>query len=142
MYMQFALIENEKVTPAPGLHGTCPGCGSVMIAKCGKHRLWHWAHKGERSCDPWWETETRWHRTWKNYFAREWQEVIQRDQTGEKHIADVRTSDGMVIELQHSHMKPEERIARENFYRNMVWVVDGTRLASDRPGLRRRCRTS
>ena len=34
----------------------------------------------------------------------------------------------MVIEFQHSHIDPLERVSRENFYNNMVWVVDGTRL--------------
>lgn len=53
------------------------------------------------------------------------------ERTGEKHIADVRTSQGLVIEFQHSHIQPKERTSREKFYRNMVWVVDGTRLKRD-----------
>ncbi len=56
---------------------------------------------------------------------------FQMNERGEKHIADVRTSHGLVIEFQHSHIDPEERTARENFYKNMVWVVDGTRLKRD-----------
>ena len=47
--------------------------------------------------------------------------------------ADVRTPHGLVIEFQHSHLDPLERAARERFYRNMVWVVDGTRLQRDYP---------
>lgn len=35
------------------------------------------------------------------------------------------------IEFQHSHIQPRERTSREKFYRNMVWVVDGTRLKRD-----------
>ena len=38
-----------------------------------------------------------------------------------------------MIEFQHSHLKPLERTARERFYGNMVWVVDGTRLQRDYP---------
>ena len=80
------------------------------------------------------ETETQWHRNWKNKFPIVWQEIFLHDeQTGELHIADVRTEHGLVIEFQHSHIKPEERISRENFYKNMVWVVDGTRLTRDYP---------
>ena len=51
----------------------------------------------------------------------------------EKHIADVRTIHNLVIEFQHSTIKQEERISREKFYKNMLWVVDGTRLKNDYP---------
>jgi hypothetical protein len=34
---------------------------------------------------------------------------------------------GLVIEFQHSTIKLEERISREEFYKKMIWVVDGTR---------------
>ena len=64
----------------------------------------------------------------------ECQEFIQYDEKlAEKHIADVRTHHGLVIEFQHSHLDPQERAARERFYGNMVWVVDGTRLRRDYP---------
>ncbi|WP_338692230.1 MULTISPECIES: competence protein [Bradyrhizobium] len=95
-------------------------------------RIPHWAHKAIRNCDSWIEPETEWHRAWKNKFPTEWQEFIQHDgQSGEKHIADVRTEHGLVIEFQHSHLNPLEQTARERFYGNMVWVVDGTRLQRD-----------
>lgn len=55
------------------------------------------------------------------------------EQSGEKHIADVRTEHGLVIEFQHSPIDPEEQKARESFYGNMAWVVDGTRLKRDAP---------
>lgn len=64
----------------------------------------------------------------------EWQEVGHVDEvTGERHIADVKTEAGLVIEFQHSHLKPEEQRAREQFYKNMVWVIDGVRLQRDFP---------
>jgi hypothetical protein len=74
-----------------------------------------------------------WHRGWKNRFPNPWQEFIQYDQLGEKHIADVRTPHGLTIEFQHSHLGPEEMAAREKFYGNMVWVVDGARRRWDLP---------
>lgn len=131
--MRFALIDGVRSDAEPKLIGRCPSCGATTIAKCGARKIWHWAHKGERSCDPWWEPETEWHRSWKNHFPAEWQEQIGRDVTGEKHIADVRTPHGLVIEFQHSHLDPVERAARERYYGNMVWVVDGTRLKRDLP---------
>lgn len=133
--MRYALIDERATEAAPGLkNGVCPGCGAPVIAKCGTQKVHHWAHKGVKMCDSWWEPETEWHRAWKNNFPPEWQEVFLPDeQTGEKHIADVRTEHGLVVEFQHSHIKPEERISREKFYKNMAWVVDGTRLKHDLP---------
>jgi hypothetical protein len=73
---------------------------------------------------PWWE-ETDWHIAWKSRFPGEWQEIVCRAEDGERHIADVKTPDGRVIEFQHSPLRKEERDARESFYELMVWVVDG-----------------
>lgn len=132
--MKYALVNGEKTEAIKGSKGICPCCGSALIAKCGEQRINHWAHKGKRDCDVWWESETAWHRSWKNNFRPEWQEFILTDeQTNEKHIADVHTSYGLTIEFQHSHIHSQERISRENFYPNMVWVVDGTRLKRDYP---------
>lgn len=132
--MKFALINGVKTEASKGATGICPSCGSKLVAKCGEVKVNHWSHIRNRNCDPWWENETDWHRSWKNNFPAEWQEIVLHDErTAEKHIADVRTSYGLVIELQHSHIDPQERTARENFYKNMVWVVDGTHLKRDYP---------
>ncbi len=130
--MRFALIDNNRVEAQPKQQGLCPCCSLPVIAKCGKQKVWHWAHRGNRACDNWWEPETEWHRTWKNNYPTQWQEISLLDErTGEKHIADVRTAHNLVIEFQHSHIDPEERTSREKFYKNMVWIVDGTRLQRD-----------
>lgn len=132
--MKFALVCGKRTEANKGAKGICQGCGSELVAKCGNVRIKHWAHKSNFHCDKWWEPETEWHRTWKNNFPAEWQEFVLPDvRTHEIHIADVRTSHGLVIEFQHSHIDPEERTTRENFYKNMVWVVDGTRLKRDYP---------
>lgn len=132
--MRFALINYKLVEASPGLKGLCPGCAQAVIAKCGTLRIHHWAHRNNKVCDDWWEPETLWHRTWKSNFPKDWQEIFLPDErTGEKHVADVRTSHGLVIEFQHSHIDAKERTSRENFYKNMVWVVDGTRLKRDYP---------
>jgi len=132
--MKYALIDNTKAEASKGAKGICPICGSELISKCGDIKLHHWAHKGIRNCDPWWENETEWHRVWKGNFNSDWQEIILHDEiTGEKHIADVRTENGLVIEFQHSHIQLHERNKRQDFYKNMVWVIDGTRLKRDYP---------
>ncbi len=130
--MKFALVNGECLEAQAGLSGTCPVCGDPMVAKCGKIKVRHWAHRTRRVCDPWWENETEWHRAWKNEFPSSWQEVVHRAANGERHIADVKTDAGWVIELQHSHIRAEERLSRNAFYRHLVWVVDGTRRKKDR----------
>ena len=130
--MKYALVNEDRCEAKPDLAGNCPCCGSQVLAKCGAVNIWHWSHKGRRNCDPWWENETEWHRAWKGQFPKEWQEIPQLADGGEKHIADVKTDRGYVIEFQHSAIKPEERQAREDFYKKMLWVVDGTRRLRDK----------
>jgi competence protein CoiA len=132
--MRFALVNNERTEAETGLRGFFRGCGMPVIPKCGTVRVHHWAHQNTKICDSWWEPETEWHRSWKNNFTLEWQEVFMQDaQTGEKHMADVGTIHDLVIEFQHSHIDPQEQLIREKFYKNMVWIVDGTRLKFDYP---------
>lgn len=130
--MKFASVEGQRLEAQPGQSGVCPVCSAAVIAKCGEYRAHHWAHRGKRNCDPWWERETEWHRAWKNRFPSEWQEIIRWADDGEKHIADVMTSRGVVLEFQHSPLRRDEREAREAFYKQMAWVVDGTRRVHDR----------
>lgn len=130
--MKYALVEDTRTEPAKGATGCCPACGSKVIARCGEVRVHHWAHKGARNCDFWWENETPWHREWKEQFSSDWQEIVHHDNaSGEKHIADVKTAENWVIEFQHSYLNPEERRAREAFYPALVWVVDGLRRKRD-----------
>ncbi|WPU99199.1 competence protein CoiA family protein [Mucilaginibacter sp. cycad4] len=130
--MRFAMVDDLRIEAQTGLAGLCPRCAKPVIAKCGSRRIHHWAHRSMTRCDNWWEPETYWHRLWKNKFQAEWQEFILSDElTGEKHIADVRTSQGYVVEFQYSSIDPKERAARENFYQNMVWVVYGMRKKKD-----------
>lgn len=129
--MKYALVNGQRQEARPGLAGECLGCGRPMSAKCGEIKVWHWAHRGERMCDAWWENETEWHRRWKGYFPVEWQEIIHTAESGEKHIADVKTAQGWVLEFQHSFLKPGERQARDFFYPRLVWIVDGTRRKRD-----------
>ena len=132
--MHFAIVDNKRKEAEHGLKGLCPGCSQPVIAKCGEERIWYWAHRNNKKCDKWWEPETDWHRSWKNHYPVDWQEIFLPDEhTGEKHMADVRTAQNLVIEFQHSHINTTERISREKFYQNMVWIVDGTRLKKDYP---------
>jgi hypothetical protein len=130
--MRLALVNGERQEAQPSQEGRCPSCASPVIAKCGELRIRHWAHKGRQHCDPWWENETEWHRAWKSQFPLHWQEVVHSAANGERHIADVKTDRGWVLEFQHSYIKPEERRSREAFYSKLMWVLDGTRRKRDR----------
>jgi len=129
--VKFAIVSGTRAEAQPDLSGQCPCCNAPTVARCGEVRAWHWAHRGRRSCDPWWEGETEWHRNWKNEFPLTWQEVVHHASDGERHIADVKTPDGWVFEFQHSYLKPEERRSREAFYQSIIWVVDGLRRDRD-----------
>lgn len=130
--MKYALVNNKKVEASKGVAGICQVCGSELIPKCGEIKIHHWSHKSKSNCDTWWENETEWHREWKNRFPDSWQETILNDiNTGEKHIADVRTEDGFVLEFQYSRINIKEQESRERFYRRMVWVLNGVRRKTD-----------
>ncbi|MGB3524689.1 MAG: hypothetical protein WBB32_01855 [Flavobacteriales bacterium] len=117
--------EGERVRPFPSGRARCQFCEDQLIAKCGPFVDWHWAHTATRNCDPWHEHETPWHREWKNRFPREWHEVIHHDpETGEKHIADAKCPNGLILEFQNSPMSLVELQSREAFYGNMIWVVN------------------
>ncbi len=123
--MQFALVDGVRCEAFPRGRGTCPQCGRDALAKCGSRVMHHWAHEGRHDCDPWWENETEWHRQWKARFPKECLEVSHLAPDGEIHRADIKTPNGIVIEVQHSAMTDKERLSREAFYGNLVWIIDG-----------------
>lgn len=130
--MQYALVDGQRATPVPRQRGVCQYCGEEMVAKCGRYVMWHWAHMPGSNCDPWWGSESEWHREWKERFPEDWREVVHFDElTGEKHVADVKTSHAIVVEFQRSQISSEEVASRESFYRDLVWVVDGDRNSFD-----------
>jgi hypothetical protein len=130
--MKYALINGEKVEATKGAEGICRVCGNKVSAFCGDEYVHHWKHDKKCKCDSWWEKETKWHRMWKDNFPTEWQEVVHFDNSGEKHIADVKTQNGWTIEFQHSFLNSEERQSRIGFYQKLIWVVDGTRRKTDK----------
>lgn len=123
--MNIALNEfHDRVKPTPQGRGICQICENVLIAKCGEIYTWHWQHKKDRDCDPWKEYETEWHRRWKNYFPFDWQEVLIENISTERHLADVRTDNGVVLEFQNSPISTSTIRTRETFYGNMIWVIN------------------
>ncbi len=123
--MQHAIdISGEKIKPSySGQTAICDFCKEKVIGKCGKIYIWHWQHSHNANCDLWKEGETDWHRAWKNKFPNDWQEkiIIKND---EKHIADILTTSGIVIEFQNSMISSSIIAQRERFYEKMIWVIN------------------
>lgn len=131
--MKIAIVNGVRKMAEPRATGECQNCGRPMTAKCGEQRAWHWAHQGIVMCDPWWESETKWHLAWKECFPDGWREIVHSAPDGARHVADVKTEHGWVVEFQHSAIKPEERRSRNAFYGRLIWIVDGTRRKRDAP---------
>lgn len=121
--MIWALKDNERIKANPNQKALCPTCREEVIAKCGNINIWHWSHKADTDCDSWGEGETGWHIGWKNEFPKEMQEVV----VGE-HRADIKLPSGKVIELQNSSISSEDIQKRENYYANMIWLINGYEL--------------
>lgn len=130
--MKFSFANGEKVEAFRGGKGICPLCGKETLSKCGNRKIWHWAHCSQQMCDNWWESETEWHRNWKKLWPVENQEVIHVDPvSGEKHIADVKNNNGVILEFQNSPIKEEELVSREKFYKTMVWIVNAEKFKNN-----------
>lgn len=131
--MEIALVDGVRKKAQPGLSGVCPACDKPVFARCGRVRVHHWAHHEKCEYERWLKNEeSEWHRAWKGMFPENWREHTDRADSGERHRADVKTDQGWVLEFQHSRIDPDERKAREAFYRKLIWIVDGARLESDK----------
>jgi competence protein CoiA len=129
--MKWGIFDNQKIEASPNKKAYCELCNGELIPKCGTIKIWHWAHKSKVECDPWWEPESEWHISWKNEFPKEQQEVIIKkctDYIWRKHRADISVN-SKIIELQATSISPKEITERENFYNDMIWILNGRRLA-------------
>jgi hypothetical protein len=103
----------------------CKGCNSIVIAKKGTIKIHHFAHK-DKICDLWKTTPmTEWHRNWQKLCKPEFLEV-RIEKNNVFHIADIKTPNDLVIEIQHSNLSYTDVKNRESFYDNMIWIIDGS----------------
>ncbi|HXS95933.1 MAG TPA: competence protein CoiA family protein [Candidatus Limnocylindrales bacterium] len=124
--MMYAITEDgTRIEAGPDLQAFCPGCHQPVIAKCGKIYVNHWAHKSGSECDPWHEPETPWHTGWKKQFNPDCREKVIGEHRADIFALNRYSSLPCVIELQHSPIDFAEIEERENFYGEMVWVIDG-----------------
>ena len=115
--------DGNRILPTKGAKGFCQLCLSEVLAICGEINIHHWRHKNLNFCDSWKESESEWHREWKNEFPKEWQEKIITENF-EKHIADIKTPNGLVLELQNSSISSVTIKIRESFYNDIYWLIN------------------
>lgn len=122
--MLIAIDNNgNRILPTKKAKGFCQLCKNEVLAFCGEINIHHWRHKNLNFCDSWKESESDWHRQWKNEFPKEWQEIIINENY-EKHIADIKTPNGLVLELQNSSISSVTIKTRENFYQEIYWLIN------------------
>lgn len=128
--MLYAINNDERVIAQPKAVGYCPACEELLVAKCGKIMIWHWAHKKSSNCEFHGEPETYWHVEWKSFAPIERQEVRMEKYLnpidGVKiMITDILGNDGKTaIEVQHSPISINTIENRIYFYGKIVWVFD------------------
>lgn len=106
----------------------CNCCDTEVIAKKGPINVHHYAHTQNNDC-PFTKKEhkTPWHKFWQEYIKPEFLEkIIIKD--NKKHIADIKNTDNIVIEIQHSNISLTDVFEREKFYENMIWILDGNSI--------------
>lgn len=126
--MLIALNKNgNRIHPTKGAVGICQTCKNDVRAYCGEIYIHHWKHIDATLCDSWKENETEWHREWKGIFPFDWQEVVVR-KNGQEHRADIKTPNGLVVEFQNSSISSFDVKSREQFYKNMIWVINAQKF--------------
>jgi len=110
--------------------GFCPCCRKSLISKVGKGiRRPHWAHESVERCDEWKEDESDWHYKWRGQFVDgesrydiDIENVIEKG--GKKHFYDVCIDNRLSIVLRRMRLSSEQRREYENFFGEMVWIVE------------------
>jgi competence CoiA-like predicted nuclease len=122
--MKFATVNESRVSASKNIHGAlCPMCLYPVIPCVGNINIPHFRHVSKENCDTWSDGITKWHLDWQDKFKDEFREVIIT-KNGEKHIADIKTTNGTVIEFQNSFISPDDIYIRELFYGQIVWVFN------------------
>jgi len=101
---------------------SCDFCKNNLIAKRGKIKIHHFSHRNDAKCDTWHDNKGEWHLNWQNIVKTDNIEIII-NREGTKHIADI-FNNNLVIEIQNSNISQKDIQNRENFYNNMIWIVN------------------
>lgn len=121
--MIYANHNNKRIKAVrTGERANCPGCGGVVIAKCGDYKQNHWAHLNTTSyCK--YKPMSDFHLMVQSLFHESFLEKISIDSNGEKHIADIEIN-GLILEVQNSPIDYDEVQKRNLHHKNVVWVLN------------------
>ncbi len=121
--MIYANNNNKRIKATEtGQRAECPGCGEVVISRCGEYKENHWAHKKDSSSCKY-KPMSDFHLMVQSLFDDDCLEKISTDYNGEKHIADI-VVNGLVLEVQNSPIKLDEIRKRNLHHKNIVWVLN------------------
>lgn len=133
--MEFANDANGVRTPIYRANKNqkyyCPCCGEQMIQKRGSVIKHHFAHKSLENCVSYYDNKGEWHREMQDLFPEDNREIFNNE-CG-KHIFDVLTHNGRIIEFQNSPMSIDEFWKRTGDYVShtikhdtprMIWVFN------------------
>lgn len=134
--MQFAIDENGVRTSInnsiKGKPYKCPCCGSEVIQKKGDIMIWHFAHKSLADCVDYYDHKGEWHRAMQELFPEKNREVYEKTFMY-RHIFDILTDKGRIIEFQHSPISINDFQQRTHDYllrsifeetKRAIWVFD------------------
>jgi hypothetical protein len=117
--MRYAIVDGKRSEAHPNTYGKCEGCGDLLIPRCGKINVWHWAHNSNSDCVDH-EPITPWHLSWQDTLPEAQREIVIGT-----HRADMITNGGNIVEVQHSPISTDDLLERERFYgKKMFWIFD------------------
>ena len=137
--MKFALVDNKRRKATKNAHMEheclCPVCDHLVYARHDWTLGYQWRHTVKGGCDERRETETGWHRDWKECFPGYSQEIeCGKDSTGKRRMFDIRTRKGVALKLLHTPIDPDDMTKRTAYYQQSAarlhptgkfrWIVD------------------
>ena len=136
--MQFAINkENQRININDAVIGEdsyCPCCKSLLVQKKGSFMIWHFAHKSLDNCISYYDNKGEWHRKMQELFPENNREIFESF-SSYRHIYDVLTESGIIIEFQHSPISLEDfkKRTKDYVFRSLmnktprpIWVFDYT----------------
>lgn len=136
--MQFAISKTgERTIINDAIKGEdyfCPCCNGLMTQKKGTQMIWHYAHKSLNNCIDYYDNKGEWHRKMQDMFPEKNREIVENFGMY-KHIYDILTDNGVIIEFQHSPLslddfkkRTKDYIFRSVFHKTArpIWVFDYT----------------
>jgi hypothetical protein len=106
---------------------TCRCCSSQLQAVLQTDKAKHFRHASTDDCVS--STDDNlllWHILWQSTVNVKNREYTMKE-NNKRHRADIYIPENdYVIEIQHSHIDPDKIKEREIFYKNIIWIIDGT----------------